>query len=97
MLDDWFEKTGGINGEPMGLELDSLNFEDMRLIMAREIEKTIDIWYREWDLRTAFIELMASYRLLPEFEKRRDELIRAAELDPVWDAIQAERLPKDLL
>ena len=95
-LDNWFAETGGINGRPLGLELDSLPLSKLRAMFAGEIEKHIDLSKRYDDLREAFVDLMACYQLLPGFEERRVELMDQAKASGVWQAIKVVPLPTNL-
>ena len=95
-LAEWFKETGGINGQPLGLELDSLATSQLRAMYASAIEREIDLTNRYDDLREAFIDLMACYRLLPEFNARRAELIAQAKQAAVYTAIKSARLSEDL-
>jgi hypothetical protein len=42
-LDKWFEITGGINGQKLGLELDALPMQQIRGMFATAIEDAIDL------------------------------------------------------
>jgi hypothetical protein len=95
-LKDWVKKTGGINGEALGLELDSLPLSRLRAMFAEAIESVIVINERFDDLRDAFINLMACKQLLPEFEKRRAAFIKKAKASAVWQDIKAVPLQANL-
>ena len=92
----WVKKTGGINGQPLGIELDSLPLSRLRAMFATEIEAVIDINKRYNDLREGFIDLMACNQLLPEFEKRRAALIDQAKSSGVWQDIKSVKLEPNL-
>jgi hypothetical protein len=92
----WVKETGGINGQPLGLELDSLPLSRLRAMFATEIEAVIDIDRRYNDLREAFIDLMACRQLLPEFEKQREALIDQAKASGAWQSIKEVPLPTNL-
>lgn len=87
-LDEWLKETGGINGQPLGLELDSIPIPKLRAMFAAAIEQEIDLTNRYNDLKEAFIDLMACNSLLPEFNRRRAELINQAKLSPVYTDIK---------
>lgn len=95
-LAKWVKETGGINGQPLGLELDSLETSRIRAIYANAIENEIDLTNRYDDLRAAFIDLMACQTLLPEFNKRRAELIAQAKESPHYNEIQNKPLDENL-
>lgn len=95
-LDKWLKETGGINGQPLGLELDSMPIPRLIEIFANEIEKHIDISKRIQDLKTAFIDLTACNILLPDFEKQRRTMIQAAKSSSAGQALNHVPVPKNL-
>lgn len=95
-LTEWLKETGGINGQPLGLELDSLAISQLRGMYASAIEAEIDLTSRYDDLRAAFIDLMACNALLPEFNSRRAELIAQAKKSPYYYDIKNAPLSEDL-
>lgn len=95
-LAKWFRNTGGVNGKPLGLELDSLPLSKLRAMFAAEIEKNIDLNKRYNDLREAFIDLMACQQLLPDFEKQRAALIDQAKASGVWQSLLSVPLQETL-
>jgi len=95
-LTEWLKETGGINGQPLGLELDSLETSRIRAMYASAIEAEIDLTKRYDDLRAAFIDLMACNALLPEFNRRRAELIDQARKSPIYTDLKGAALSEDL-
>ena len=95
-LTEWLNETGGINGQPLGLELDSLETSRIRAMYASAIEAEIDLTSRYDDLRAAFIDLMACNALLPEFNRRRAELIDQARKSPIYTDLKGAALSEDL-
>lgn len=95
-LTEWLKETGGIYGQPLGLELDSLETSRIRAMYASAIEAEIDLTSRYDDLRAAFIDLMACNALLPEFNRRRAELIDQARKSPIYTDIKGAALSEDL-
>lgn len=95
-LNKWVEEVGGINGQPLGLELDSLPLSRLREMFALAIEEHIDISKRIHDLKSAFINLTACDILLPDFEKRRAEMIRAAEGSQAGEVVYRVQVPDNL-
>jgi hypothetical protein len=96
-LAEWYARTGGVDGRPLGLELDALPLDDLRAMFAIGIEEYVDLWRREEDLRRAFVDLLAWDLLRPELAARLD-LARAA----IWGnglgaRINQTQLPADLL
>lgn len=95
-LEDWYKKTGGVDGQPLGLELDSLPLSRLRRMFAQGIEEHIDLGKRRQDLRDAFIDLMACNLLLPEFEKRRQAMGEAVRANGLWGEIGKAYIPDDI-
>ena len=95
-LEKWLKETGGINGQPLGLELDSLSIPRLRAMFAEAIEQHIDISKRHQDIKSAFIDLIACNMLLPDFEKCRTEMIQAAEKSGAVRALYDVQVPKNL-
>lgn len=93
---EWYERTGGINGKKLGLELDALTLPRLREIFAREIERHIDKSKRENDLREAVIDIMACELLTPEFERKRKAMIEGVKDSQTWKDIKDLDLPDDL-
>lgn len=80
-LDKWFKLTGGINGEPKGLELDALTPDEIRKIFVENIQEYIDTdIYSEFIIqsyiRKAALDAMASEvdkiinKVISKFEKK---------------------------
>lgn len=93
---EWWERTGGINGEKLGLELDALPLYRLRDIFSQEIEKQIDISKREADLREAVIDILACELLTPDFQEKRKAMIKAVKDNELWGDIESKELPGDL-
>jgi hypothetical protein len=92
----WVKETGGINGQPLGLELDSLPISRLRDMFASEIEAVVDMDKRRNDLREAFVDQMACKQLLPEFDKQRAALISQAKASEAWQDIMTVQLEPNL-
>lgn len=95
-LDSWFEETGGVDGQPLGIELDALDLEDLRRLFADGIEQAIDLEKRKQDLRDAFLDLMACELLVPDFERRRRVMREAILSGELWQDIADAHIPDDL-
>jgi hypothetical protein len=54
-MEKWFDRTGGINGEPKGLELDALTPVQIRTIFVENLMKYIDAEKYEKFLKESFI------------------------------------------
>lgn len=95
-LAEWFAKYGGVDGEPLGLELDALPLSQLRRMFAEGIERVIDLEKRRQDLREAFIDLLACELLLPEFESKRQAMLQAVKSNGLWSQITSAPIPDDL-
>lgn len=92
----WYAQTGGVDGRPLGLELDALPLSRLRAMFAEGIERHIDLERRRQDLREAFLELLAWELLRPEVEKRKAAMIAQVKRNGLWAHIQQTDLPGDL-
>lgn len=95
-LESWYAQTGGVDGLPLGLELDALGLQRIRAMFAAGIEQFINLVPLRTDLRRAYVDLLAWQVLLPQVEKQLDTL-RAS----VWDshhgqAINSTVIPDEL-
>lgn len=95
-LEKWYQETGGVDGQRLGLELDSLPLSRLRQMFAQGIERVINLEMRRQDLRDAFIDLMACELLLPEFEARRSAMIKAVKSNGLWKEINTAAIPNNL-
>lgn len=93
---DWYKSTGGVDGQPLGLELDALDLSQLRAMFADAIERHIRLDRREDDLREAYADLIACELLAPEFNRQRGEMIKRLKAAPLWDRITSKALPPDL-
>lgn len=80
---------GGVNGKPLGIELDALPIPTVRQMLAEAIEKCISLDPRRDDLRSAFVEELAWEVMMPEIDTRKKQLIDAVKESPVWTKIQS--------
>lgn len=95
-LDDWYQKTGGVDGQRLGLESDALPLSRLRAMFAEGIEQHIDLSKRFYDLRDGFVDLVIYEMLLPGIEAKRAAM-RAAMVDSGrMQAIEDHLLPADL-
>jgi len=94
---DWFAKTGGINGDQLGLELDALTLPRLREIFSGEIEKQINLTDRFNEIRYAYLDSLVCDSLLDSFQTDRMYLHSLIMRDPVYQKVQGHELPKDLL
>lgn len=95
-LDEWFSKTGGVDGQPLGLELDALPLSRLRRMFAEGIEARVDMSKRREDLRSAFVELIACDLLQPDYDSRRRAMLGAVRSNGLWRAIESTSIPEDL-
>jgi len=93
---NWFDLTGGVNGQPLGVELDALGVSRIRNLYTKAIEQHIKIDYRIDDLHEAFIDLIACEMLIPEFEKKRAKMIELVKQNGCWEAITKTKIPDNL-
>ena len=95
-LDKWFAQTGGVDGQPLGLELDALPLSRLRRMFAEGIEQRVDMGKRREDLRSAFVELIAADLLAPDYEAKRRAMLGAVRSNGLWRAIENTPIPEDL-
>lgn len=95
-LAKWYAETGGVDGQPLGLELDALPLSRLRGMFAEGIEQVIDLDERRADLRSAFLDLIACELLRPDFEANRQALQEAVKSNGLWDVITGTHIPDDL-
>ena len=95
-LAEWYATTGGVDGAPLGLELDALPLSRLRRMFAEAIESHIDLTKREQDLRRAFVDLIAWQVLSPAIERMRAAMIEAVRSDGLWQRIESTEIPADL-
>ena len=95
-LAKWFAETGGVDGEPLGIELDALPLSRLRTMFADGIEMHVSLEAKREDLRNAYLDLIACELLRPDFDAKRRALQDAVKDDGMWDDILEANLPKDL-
>ena len=95
-LEAWYRRTGGVNGEPLGLELDALELASIRRMFADGIERVIDLEPRRQDLRAAYVDLLACELLRPTFEAQRRALIGAVMDSDLGRALEQAIIPEGL-
>lgn len=72
-LEEWFMETGGVDGEPLGLELDALSLREFRSLFISGIQNEIDNEEAYHDeLRKSFIEKLAWEAAEDEVQKLLD-------------------------
>ncbi len=96
-LELWLEETGGIDGRPLGLELDALPLSRLRRMFAEGIERYIDLAPRMADLRAALPELVAWEVLGPEIERRLTTALAAVKGNGLAERIARQELAPGLL
>ncbi len=95
-LREWYAETGGVDGLPLGLELDALPLSRLRQMFAEAIEAHVDLEPRRDDLRAALVELIAWETLRPEVERRKRELIALVQRDGLGERIANTEIPDNL-
>ncbi len=89
-LDEWFALTGGVDGEPFGLELDALDLDDLRRLFIDGIEKVIDGERRyHADLAAALVDRLIWDALQTKFDAMRAELYAAIDGDELTATMTA--------
>lgn len=68
-LDKWLDRTGGINGEPMGLELDALEPEEIRSIFVKDLLSLVDPAEYETFVKDSYIRKKALEVMAPKIGK----------------------------
>jgi hypothetical protein len=95
-LAEWYAQTGGVDGQPLGLELDALPLSRLRRMFAEAIGQVIDLDERRYDLQDAFVDLIACELLRPDFDEKRRKLIAAISDAPLWQEIEQTPIPDSL-
>ena len=95
-FDEWYAETGGVDGQPLGLELDALPLSRVRGMFADAIAQHVDLDRRRDDLRAAYVDLLACELLLPEFNKKRRKLRAAIRADDLGQVIATTPIPDEL-
>ena len=75
-MDKWMERTGGINGEEKGLELDALSNNMIREIFIKELEPYLDEDIYTEFARESYVRKLALEALQEDFDKILDELVQ---------------------
>lgn len=81
-LKKWFKKTGGINGEPYGLELDAFSPDQLRAIFLSSLKKYINEEIVTDFIKGAYIRGQVQKALVAKMESIMSE-IEAAELENI--------------
>ena len=95
-LAKWYAETGGVDGQPLGLELDALRLSRLRAMFAEAIENHIDLDKRRNDLRESFLELLVWEELEAMIAAKRQDMIDAVEAAGLWQRIQQTPIPAGL-
>lgn len=78
-IEKWFEKTGGINGEPKGLELDALEPDQIREIFVNNISEYIDESVYKDFVKNSFIKSLILEGVAPKIDKLVDRVTKQVE------------------
>jgi len=95
-LEAWYAEYGGVDGQPLGLELDALPLSRVRRMFADAIEHHVDLEHRREDLRTAYLDLIACEILQPGFDAQRRKLRAAIHQSDLWQQIAGADIPPDM-
>lgn len=93
---EWYAQTGGVDGRPLGLELDALPLSKLQGMFAEGIEKRVDLARRFADLCAAFVDLLAWDLLAPYVERTRQAMLDSVKVNGLWRRVQEAPLPPDL-
>lgn len=94
-LEKWFEETGGVNGEPLGIELDALPVSRIREMFVDGIEQVIpsEAPYHQ-DLAEAFVDLLIWEALEDRIKELREKLFEQVDGEAIVGRL---RCPSDTL
>lgn len=95
-LTAWYKETGGVDGQPLGLELDALPLSQLRKMFVDKIEDNINMEKKREDLRESFIELLAYDLLMPEVEQKKAVAISAVEKSGLRERLGELEIPDNL-
>ncbi len=95
-LAEWMEKTGGIFGQPLGLELDALPLSRIRAMFADGIEAEVDLTDREYDLKESYLNLTAYQMLEGEFRSRAARAVEAVQHSEAGGRVAEAEIPRGL-
>jgi hypothetical protein len=76
-FDKWYEKTGGINGEPKGLELDALSRDRIKAIFTAGVKKYIDPEIYKKGVKESYLRSKALEYIAPSVETAIQLIIEA--------------------
>jgi len=74
-LDKWLDRTGGIDGEPYGLELDALEPRQIREIFVNHLLKYVDTSVYEEHLKESFVRRVGLEIMAPKVERILSRLV----------------------
>lgn len=73
-MEKWMERTGGINGEEKGLELDAFSSREIREIFVENLKEFIDVSLYKKFIKESYIRLKAFELMKPRIEPVIDEI-----------------------
>ena len=89
-FDEWFARTGGVEGEPLGLELDCLTFAEIRDIFVTAIKNIIDESPYHKTIGQAMLEMLIYEALEGDIQALVDKMYRAIDGDRLLDELECE-------
>lgn len=90
-LNEWFAQTGGVEGEPLGLELDCLTFDEIRDIFVTGIKNIIpDETPYHKTIGQATLEMLIYETLKDDIQSLVDEMYEAIDGDKVLDELECD-------
>lgn len=93
-LEKWLELTGGINGEPKGLELDALEPSQIREIFVENIQEFIDPDLYSAFVKKSYIKKVALEAMSNNVRDILDTIVKAVEEDIELEEFDITELAK---
>jgi hypothetical protein len=84
---------GGVDGEPLGLELDAFPLSRLRGMFADGVERCVDLDKWRADLRAVFLDLVVCELLRLDFDAERRALQEAVQGSRLGDVILDTHIP----
>jgi len=76
-IDKWMDRTGGINGEEKGLELDAFSSREIREIFVENLKEFIDVSLYKQFIKKSYLQLKAYELMLPKIQPIIDEIVES--------------------
>ncbi len=90
-FDEWFARTGGVKGEPLGLELDCLTFAEIRDIFVKGVKTIIpDESPYHKTIGQAMLEMLIYEALEGDIQSLVDKMYAAIDGDKLLDELECD-------